>query len=98
MKRKLLLALLLWSLGGVMSVAQAAAAARIYGRNLASYQIVYAAGAEAEEGNDAAAYVQQTLQTATGIAPAICSDAEWKRGSAIRLEHDKTLEGEGENP
>ena len=92
MKRKLLFALLLWSLGGVMSVAQAAAAARIYGRNLASYQIVYAAGAEAEEGNDAAAYVQQTLQAATGIAPAICSDAEWKRGSAILLEHDKTLE------
>lgn len=92
MKRKLLFALLLWSLGGVMSVAQAAAAARIYGRSLASYQIVYAAGAEAEEGNDAAAYVRQTLQAATGIAPAICSDAEWKRGSAIRLEHDKTLE------
>lgn len=92
MKRKLLFALLLWSLGGVMSVAQAAAAARIYGRNLASYQIVYAAGAEAEEGSDAAAYVQQTLQTATGVAPAICSDAEWKRGSAIRLEHDKALE------
>ena len=62
MKRKLLLALLLWSLGGVMSVAQAAAAARIYGRNLASYQIVYAAGAEAEEGNDAAAYVHLITQ------------------------------------
>lgn len=79
-------------MGGVMSVAQAATGAKIGGRSLASYRIVYAPDAEAEEGSDAAAYVQQALQTATGVSPEIVSSDAWKQGSAIRLEHDKALE------
>ena len=92
MKRRLFFALLLWMVGGVMSVVQAAAGAKIGGRSLASYRIVYAPDAEHEEGSDAAAYAQQALQAATGVSPEIVGSDAWKQGSAIRLEHDRALE------
>ncbi|MCR4921495.1 MAG: endonuclease/exonuclease/phosphatase family protein [Bacteroidaceae bacterium] len=87
------LLVILWSavLACMPNGAKAAAKASIGGRALSAHTIVYASDAEAEVGSDAAAYMQQALQGATGAWLAIADEGKVGRGSAIRLINDSTL-------
>lgn len=71
---------------------QAAPSARKGWHSLSSHAVVYPSAAEAEEGIDAALYLQQLCKDRLGETPRIVCDTLRWRGPSVVLEHDESLE------
>lgn len=75
----------------VFCVLKSAPAARIAGKDVSGFTIVYNHLAESEEGRDMALTVQKMISEAYGKQLSVEDDASFRRGNAILLQHSEGL-------